>query len=130
MSNSKPEELPDFDILMRLAQENPDELEALRDRLNCQLIESAPERMQHRLKGLLFQIDAKRRVASNPMRSCLGVYEMMHDSLLELHNALNAASSIDTRELHKGVYKRASSYSIKTDEEDSATVLEFPTAEA
>ncbi len=130
MSQNTPDELPEFDLLMRLAQENPEELESLRDRLNQQLIESAPERMQHRLKGLLFQIDAKRRVANNPMQSCMGVYEMMQDSLFELHNALNAASSIDRRELRKGGYDRPSSRSIKTDEDDLATVLEFPAVDA
>lgn len=125
-----PDELPEFDLLMRLAQENPNELEALRSRLNEQLIESAPERIQHRLKGLLFQIDAKRRVANNPMQSCMAVYEMMQDSLLELHNALNAASSMDRHELQKVGYNRPSSQSIKTDEDDMATVLEFPAVDA
>jgi len=81
--------LPDFDVLATMAQNDPEGLEALRQRLCEELITSAPPHMQRRLRGLQFQIDAQRRLARTPLQACLKISEMMHDSFAELRDALN-----------------------------------------
>jgi hypothetical protein len=96
------QDMPDFDTLVKLAKESPEQFEALRDILNQELIESAPESQRTRLRGLLFQIDGKRRTASNPMQSCVSIFEMMQDSLLKLHNSLNEVAGYPGPELARG----------------------------
>lgn len=86
-------ELPDFDTLMNLAKEDPEALEQLRNQLSQQLIESAPEGVKQRLRGLQFQIDARRNLASNPTAACVSISRMMHESFSRLQSALNAPLS-------------------------------------
>ncbi len=86
-------ELPDFDTLMALAKDDPQSLEQLRDTLTQQLIDAAPAALQPRLRGLQFQIDAKRQLAANPTAACLSISRMMHESFSRLHVALNTPPS-------------------------------------
>ena len=81
-------QLPDFDTLKHLAADNPDAFEALRQQHIDALIASAPATMQQRLRGLQFQIDAQRRLAKNPMGSCIRISRMMHDSFARLREAI------------------------------------------
>ena len=76
--------LPSFDELLKLAQTNPEQLEELRQRMVEETINSAPDGIKRRLRGLQFQIDAERQIASNPMASCIRISKMMHDRLFEL----------------------------------------------
>lgn len=80
---------PTTDELLRLAKENPDELEAFRQREVEKLINSAPEKMQRRLRGLQFQIDAKRQISKNSMASCIEISRMMFDAVHDLNRCLN-----------------------------------------
>ena len=82
---------PTTDELLKLAQENPEELEALRQREIESLIDSAPASMQRRLRGLQFQIDAKRSTSKTPMAACVAISKMMFDSVYELNDVLNGA---------------------------------------
>jgi hypothetical protein len=131
MSKQSPENFPDVGLLMQLAQENPEELEALRDRLNEQLTESAPAHLQPRLRGLLFQIDAKRKLAKTPMQSCIGVYEMMHDSLLELQTGLSGLSGAEPEEerVPKAKAQGKPTPSLEPIAKKTAVVLKFPVME-
>mgnify|MGYP000091356365 CR=1 FL=1 len=88
---------PTTDQLLKLAQENPDALEALRQREIKSLIDSAPASMQRRLKGLQFQIDAKRRASKTPMAACVAISQMMFDSVYELNDALNKPSTTEEK---------------------------------
>jgi len=54
-------DLPDFNYLKKLAEEDPEELDFLCHFYSRQLIDSAPEKYQKRLNGILFQIEATRR---------------------------------------------------------------------
>jgi hypothetical protein len=83
--------LPSFDELMRLASQEPDKLEALRKNWVDQLITSAPELYQRRLRGLQFQIDMERERASNPVSSCVRISQMMHEGLANLRDVINQA---------------------------------------
>jgi hypothetical protein len=80
--------LPSFDELMKLALQDPDKLEALRQSLVEDTINSAPEHVQRRLRGLQFQIDMEREKASNPVSSCVRISKMMHDGLANLRAAM------------------------------------------
>ena len=83
---------PDFDTLMKMAKNNPEQLEhLLREEVN-EVIGSASEQHHHRLRGLQFQVDAQRIIAKNPMDSCIRISQMMHQSLGELHTTLNEFS--------------------------------------
>lgn len=81
-------ELPGFDTLRYLAEHDPDRLELLRNALTEMLIARSPEESRHRLRGLQFQINARVKLASNPIAACLAVSSMMHDTLSELQRTL------------------------------------------
>ncbi len=88
---ASPLKLPAFDELKRLAEQDPQALEALRTRLIEEVIENAAPESQPRLRGLQFQVDMERRRAKTPMASCIKVSQLMQDSLLRLQGALNGA---------------------------------------
>ena len=81
--------LPSFDELMRLASQEPDKLEFLRENWVNNQIASAPEHYQRRLRGLQFQIDMERKRASNPVSSCIRISRMMHEGLANLREAIS-----------------------------------------
>ncbi|TNF36516.1 MAG: DUF3135 domain-containing protein [Gammaproteobacteria bacterium] len=81
-------ELPDFDYLKALAQDNPEALEALRRELCQRLIDRAPARLRQRLYGLMFRIDMETRRSKNAIHSCVTLSRMMMDSFANLHDAL------------------------------------------
>ncbi len=81
--------LPDFNTLKVMAQENPEALERLRREHVEALIESAPEALKPRLRGLQFQIDSQRRLARTPLQSCINISRMMHDSFHTLRERLH-----------------------------------------
>lgn len=86
-------DLPNFDELVKLAQTDPEALEALRQQHVSRLIDNAPEAYQQRLKGLQFQIDAHRKIhAGSPLGSCMKISQMMHESFAELRGWLNQIS--------------------------------------
>lgn len=85
-------DLPNFDKLRHLAQNDPDELERLRIQLCEELIHEAPENYRRRLRGLQFRIDMERRKAKSPMAACITISGMMHDSFDKLRMALNEAA--------------------------------------
>ncbi len=88
---SKP--LPSFDELVKLAQTDPEAFEKLRKSHVEDLIESAPEHTQRRLKGLQFQVDMIRRRSKNPMGACVEISKMMYDSLYHLRETIKESES-------------------------------------
>ncbi|WP_430462780.1 DUF3135 domain-containing protein [Thalassolituus sp. LLYu03] len=82
-------ELPSFEELRRLAEEDPQALEALRQQHVDAMITAAPEDLQRRLRGLQFRIDAERNRASNPLSACLRISRMMHEHLHQLLDAVH-----------------------------------------
>ena len=84
---------PTTEQLLKLAKEDPAALEALRQREIEALISSASPDIQRRLRGLQFQIDAKRQVSKNPMAACVAISRMMFDSVYELNDALTGKTT-------------------------------------
>lgn len=80
-------ELPAFETLRYLAEHDPERLERLRRALTEQLIARSPEPARQRLRGLQFQIEARIRLAPNPVAACITLSAMMHGALDELQRA-------------------------------------------
>jgi len=80
--------IPSFEELSRMAENEPEAFEGLREQLCRQFIDSAPAFMQRRLTGLQFQIDMERRRSQNPTAACINISRMMNDSLAELGHAI------------------------------------------
>ena len=114
-------DLPPFDELVKLAQEDPKALEALRKQHVEQLINSAPEGTQTRLKGLQFQIDAHRAIhTDSPMGACMKISQMMHESFAELRGWLNQISNLNDP------LREIASESAQQEGDKIANVLAFP----
>ena len=82
--------LPDFEELTEMAQQDPDQLEALRLQIIEETISQAEEHKQRKLRGLQFHIDMEIRRSKSPMAACIKISEMMHHSLQELRTALTS----------------------------------------
>ena len=85
-------ELPGFDTLRYLAEHDPERLEHLRSTLTEMLIARSPAESQQRLRGLQFQINARIKLAPNPIAACIVVSSMMHDTLEQLQRTLCESS--------------------------------------
>ena len=84
--------IPEFDELVALAKQHPEQYEALRLELCEQLIASAPVYMRQRLQGLQFQIDMERKKSGSSMSACIRLSQLMNESLLKLNAALSNPS--------------------------------------
>ncbi len=81
--------LPEFDVLVELARNDPASLESLRQELTGKVIDNASShQQQQRLKGLQFHIDMVRRKSSSPLGAAIKLSEMMCRSLADLHLAI------------------------------------------
>lgn len=112
-------ELPDHDALSIIAKENPERLEEMRRHFIEEHINSAPEYMQRRLRGLQFQIDGLRRIHKTPISRCVAISKVMHDSLDRLRCTLSGLHT-----LHHGQKDELASGEACTAE---AQILSFPT---
>ncbi len=99
----------DFDEWMTLNQEDPEAFEQRRREMIDQLIQSAPQQHQRRLRGLDFQVSMERRRAQTPMDSCIRLSRLMWESFADLRTTFYSTMN----------YTPAPS-------SESAAVLEFP----
>lgn len=81
-------DLPDFDTLMALHRENPEELERVRLELTSAILENTSGEARRRLEGLQFRINMELRRASTPEARCVKMSSMMHDAFAQLQEAL------------------------------------------
>lgn len=83
--------LPEFDVLVDMARNDPQGLEALRTRLTRLIIDRASNDVsRRRLEGLQFQVDVERKRARSALVACMRISEMMCRSLAELHKSIVA----------------------------------------
>ena len=82
-------DLPDFDTLMKLHQQDPEALERLRQKLTDELFEHASDDTRRRLAGLQFRINMELRRAGNPTARCVKLSGMMQEAFDELNFCLN-----------------------------------------
>lgn len=79
----------DFDGWAALARHDPERFERMRrDHIEGTLARARPGNRLS-LERLQFRIDAQRRRAGTPLKSCLSTYSMMWDAFLGLDEALN-----------------------------------------
>lgn len=118
------EKLFDFDQWSALAKSHPEDFEAKRLALVEQTINSAPDYMQQRLRGLQWRIDMERRRAKNPTNACVNIYRMMWNRVYGEGGLLQALDSLmhfdgeSPQQLLDNHNKRAN---------ESASVLHFKT---
>lgn len=82
MQGNKTTEDFDFEHWAGMAKKNPEAFETMRKKYLDELIEQAPERIRHRMKGLQWQVDVLRERSANPMAACLSISQMMWDSVV------------------------------------------------
>ena len=80
--------LPSFDVLMELAQNNPEELEQIRIQLSQEILDDATPRLKQRLEGLNFRMNMERQRAKNPLQCCIRITALMHDSFDRMRDEL------------------------------------------
>lgn len=82
-------ELPSFDELKNLAEQDPERFEILRKDLCEKTISQAPINKRKRLRGLQFKIDMERKRCESSLASCIRISELMNESLLNLNSVLS-----------------------------------------
>lgn len=90
-------DLPDFDTLLCLHEEDPEELEKIREDLTDAILENAQESNRRKLEGLQFRINMELRRARTPQARCVKLSNMMHDSFAQLHQALHNPGAVIPR---------------------------------
>ena len=88
-------ELPAFDQLKAMANEDPEALELLRNRLVSEVIERAPTHQRAQLEGLQFVLDMERRRAKNPLQCCIRMSQLMHERVERLRQCLKETIQSD-----------------------------------
>lgn len=92
--------VPDFDMLLKLHQQDPEAFEALRSHLLQNAIDAAPPERRTSLERLLVRINAERSCATS-QQAAVQAFRMMADSLQELriswHQACHAISELQTQ---------------------------------
>ena len=72
----------DFDEWAKLAKEDPDAYERMREKMIQEVIDSTSPEIKRRMQGLQWKIDQIRSTSANPMSSCLKISQMMWDNVL------------------------------------------------
>ena len=72
----------DFEHWVRLAQEDPEQFEQMREQRIREMIETVPDELRQRIEGLQWRIDQLRQTAKSPLASCIRISSMMWDSVL------------------------------------------------
>ncbi|MET0050653.1 MAG: DUF3135 domain-containing protein [Candidatus Thiodiazotropha sp.] len=72
---------PDFDDLLRLAQDDPERFEAVRQKTIATYIETLPDDRQDLMRRLQWRIDQERRNRT-PLSACIRISSLMWENLL------------------------------------------------
>lgn len=92
-------QLPSHDILAQLARDDPLAYEALRRQMVEGFINSAPERLKPRLRGLQFRVDSVRRLSrASALGATVRIYELMWKSFLQLNEVWQDFVPLENRQ--------------------------------
>lgn len=89
-------ELPDFSELQRLAKDEPEALERLRQQRTEELLANAHPDTEQRLRGMAFVLEAKRRVADSPEEAYESISKMMMEQLEMLQDTYSKIKQLAT----------------------------------
>lgn len=70
-----------FDRMMKMAKDDPEAFERLRQKMIDEVINEAPEANKRRLIGLQWRVDQERRLAKNPLNACIRISDLMWESV-------------------------------------------------
>ena len=110
----------DFDYWMELYESDAEAFEQQRAALISAEIAKSPEHLQRRLKGLQFELDAKRSMSDSPLESCMQMSSQMWDSFDLMRTHLNALARPEALTEDEVVKLQKPT--------ESAQVLQFPPA--
>lgn len=88
MSKRESLSLSSYQVLAKLANDDPSAFEALRSELIENFIIQAPERIQLRLRQIQFRLDGIRRLSRSPLATLLKFQGLMWDSFLQMDREL------------------------------------------
>ncbi|MDE2388180.1 MAG: DUF3135 domain-containing protein [Betaproteobacteria bacterium] len=80
----------DFDYWCKVAWEEPEKFEAMRQQMIDDLIAQAPSHLKPRMTGLQWQVDQIRKQASSPMAACVQISQKMWANVLGDNGLLKA----------------------------------------
>lgn len=80
----------DFDYWCKVAREEPEKFEAMRQQMIDDLIAQAPSHLKPRMTGLQWQVDQIRKQTSNPMAACVQISQKMWANVLGGNGLLKA----------------------------------------
>jgi hypothetical protein len=80
-------ENPDFDDLLRLAQEDPEHFEVVRKRTIATFIATLPDERQDLMHRLQWRIDQERRNRT-PLSACMRISTLMWENLVGSHGLM------------------------------------------
>ncbi len=80
----------DFDMWSKMAQQDPEKFEVMRQQLINELIDKTPSHLKQRIVGLQWQIDHIRKQANNPMAACVKISQQMWNNVVGEKGLLNA----------------------------------------
>lgn len=83
----------DFQSWVKLAQDNPEAFEQLRQKRIEEAIRHHPGD-QFKLRGLQWRIDAERGCSATPLKSCIRLTSQMWDSFYMMRDKLNDAMAL------------------------------------
>ena len=92
-----------FDEWLELSKKDPESFESRRLQEIEELISSAPEDKQQRLRCLQWKIDRVRDKMATPMAACVAISDMMWDSLDTLNQLYHDCETVTTRKDGKRV---------------------------
>ena len=81
-------DLSDYELLSRVARDDPSAFEALRSEMISDFLDGVPEECQRRLRGLQFRVDCLRRLKGTPLARLLKIQALMWDSFLKMDQGL------------------------------------------
>ena len=73
----------DFDLWSKMARQDPEKFEAMRQQLINDLLAQAPPHLKQRMVGLQWQVNQIRKQAGNPLTACLQISQKMWTNVLE-----------------------------------------------
>lgn len=88
MCNHRSMALPSHKVLSQLACDDPQAFETLRSELIENRISRAPTRIQPRLRGIQFRVDAIRQLSRSPLGALVKIQALMWDSFLRMDQEL------------------------------------------
>ncbi len=83
------DKFPSVDELIKLAKENPEELNRIQEKFSNEIIDNAREENKARLQGIMFQMNAIRlKNKDNHLKSTIAMSKLMWTSFYKMNDKL------------------------------------------